>query len=213
MDKINLEVLAVVASAIAAIASVIVAVIVAVSQKKRDKSAQKISLFDKRYKIYCDFLRIYKYSELVKHDVNINSNDKAPNYIEILDAIVKDYNFLEGKSYTGEYNYLEHQTNKGGEEGHKADCELYYLDKKVQDQLLSLKAVLVSEVQMSEFCYDNDICSYLRSYILSLINYVSVFRDGSALRTERDATDLLESIRQIKEQKIVDKMKKELLIK
>ncbi len=213
MDKINVEVIAAVASAVAAIASVIVAVIVAESQKKRDKSAQKISLFDKRYKIYCDFLRIYKYSEIVKQDAKINLNDKAPNYIEILDAIVKDYNFLEGKSYSGKYNYLEYQTNKGGEEGHKADCELYYLDKKVHDQLISLKTSLISEVEMSEFCYESDLCRYLRSYIIELINYVSVFRDGSAQRTERDSTDLLESIRQIREHKIVDKMKKELLIK
>ena len=209
----DVEVIAVVASAVAAIASVIVAIIVAASQKKRDKSAQKISLFDKRYKIYCDFLRIYKYAERVKQGAKKELNEKIPNYVEILDELVKDYNFLEGKSYSAEYNYLEHKTNKGGEEGHKADYELYYLDKKVQDQLTSLKTTLVSEVQMSEFCYNSDLCSYLRSFITEFINYVSVFKDGSALRSERDATDLLESVRQINEHKIIDKMKKELLIK
>ena len=204
--------IAAIASAVAAIAAVAVSIIISYTQGKRERQAQKIDLFDKRYHIYCEFLKLYKYSKYVKQDPSdLNPKTDFLNYIEILDLITSEYRFLDGRSYLGEHNKLLNliETTKG-DERHQADLQFGYLDLNVQGKLDHLYESLVNEIQMGQFIFSEDVCAPMKLYVEEFYKYVGVFSKGSSQETVRDASKLLETIQQINKRKIIESMEKDL---
>lgn len=207
---INWNTVAAIAPAVTSIAALVVSIIVASTQRKRDKRAQELSLFDKRYQIYCKFISVYKYAVFVRQDEqDLDLKSEKLNYLSILDMVADDYDFLEGKSYRAQHNYLLNIINTtGGEESHTADMQLYYLDAGVQKKLGYLRNTLLSEIQMAEFCYDGRICEALKRYIEELYLYISVFSKGSAQESVRNASELLLAIETIEKENTIGAMKK-----
>lgn len=208
------DTIAAIASAIATIATVVVTIIIACSQGKREKQAQKIALFDKRYKIYEETLRLFGFSKFVlEEDKQKELSNTVPNYLMIAYMVIEEYNLMSGKDYILERSRLQRTVQeKGGEEGHKADRDLYYLENFAHTELLQLKQQSLNAIKPSLFCFDKDICNMLNKYVEELFSYIAIFKNGTAQEKPRNISSLQEIIKKIEDKKIIEKMERYLSI-
>ena len=202
-------------SAIAAIASVIVTIIVAISQNERDKNAQKIALFDKRYKIYETALKIFSFSEFIynkkEHKLCDEDTFDAPMLASL---IAESYDVFEEKEYIYKRSALLRIINeKDGEESKKADMDLYYLDACMNGKLLLLKEQILNSLRPAYFCFDNQTGDYLKKYVEALFDYTGIFKNKSAENNFRYNENFLNTINEIYDEKIFERMETLLSIK
>lgn len=166
-----------VASALAAIAAVIVAVIVGVKQTKQEKKALNISLFEKRYDIYCDFLRIFKFAKYVQRDNDYTlSPHKQSNSLYIADQLIKEYELMDRNSFGYEIIRLQETiANSGGAEELNALNKESDLKETAKEKLLLQKQSLITKAKIAEFCFDKVISDNMNNYIDNLFEYALLF--------------------------------------
>jgi len=205
-NTIDWNTIAAIASAIAAFLALIVSIIVACSQKRQASQEQRISLFDKRYDIYCEFIRIFKFSEFVEQENSYTvSVGKQSNRLYIIDRIAEEYSLLGKRSFSEEYLYYDRVTREsGGADEMRAMNKEHELEEEISEKLRYLRATLNARIKPSEFCYSEKIEKCITEYIEALFAYVIQFHVNE--KTEAYVY-LKEKIQAITDEKIIDIMR------
>lgn len=210
---INANEIAAIASAIAAIFSLFVGIYISKAQGKRDAESRKIAVFQSRYEIYSCFMKLFKYSSLVKQDSDDSSSrNEQLNYKYIFDQVANDFDILNGKNYRSEYNRWLRKVENGGDDGHKADLELYYLAEYAHKMIGELKENSILTIDKGMFFFDHEIITKMKSYVFEFFDYIAVFKDGTAMEFVRDSKKLEEAIADVKKHEVIKKMEKYLSI-
>ena len=193
-----------IASALAAIAAVIVAIIVGTKQTRQEKKALDISLFEKRYDIYCDFLRIFQFAQYVQKDNDYTlSPHKQSNSLYIADQIIKEYRLMERGSFGYDIIRLQETiSNSGGAEELRALNEESDLKEAAKEKLLSLKQSLITKAKIAEFCFDKTISDNMNNYIDNLFEYALLFDS----KDPRIFEQLIASIKEIEKEQTASRM-------
>ena len=208
---LDLNTIAAVASAIAAISSVVVSCIFFAAQRKQANISKKVSVFDIRFEIYHCFKQLFKYSDYVAQDpLDLDDAKQQLNYLCVLDRIADDQDFLNGRSFRAAHNLLNHEAQVGGEKGHQADLNLYYLDEDVHKKIVSLKNQSVSTIEKGQFFFKQQLIPIMVTYVNVLFDYVDIFREGTAMESVRDSSQLMKAIDAVKQFDVIRRMEHEL---
>lgn len=199
-----LTTIATVASAIAAIASVFVAIIVGTNQKKSEKRSQDIELFDKRYDVYRDFVRIFQYSSFVQEETLYTlSRDGRSNNLYILNRILQDYELPSGKSFTAKLLEINRMLKEGSNsEEMTAINDEDQLERQVTKEIIPIRVSLENKMKSAEFLYTKEISNAAVGYVTALFDYLVPFSNRSD-----NYRQLKGSIENINDTKIIDKMR------
>lgn len=193
-----------IASAVAAVASVVIAVLFGILQKNQAENSQKIALFDKRYDIYrtsVDIFEIIRFSSIEDSDVTI------PNYLVIANMVIESYDLLKDKKFLVEHLRLNSVLQTASKkEREQADRDLFYLDWDANNQLLQLRNKILAQIKPAKFCFNEEIYDSLKRTIEEFFYYILLFRGGSAVEKERDATLLKKYIAEIADKKVFEQM-------
>ena len=191
---------AAIASAFAAVCSLVITVIIAISQRSREKQAQKISLFEKRHEIYKSARRIYD----IFKSINLNNS----NYF-IVDRIVNEYKLLGEKDYMLERLTYDHVDYEKFPDDLK---KINQLNLKTYIELYHLKNKLLSEFETSKYLFNNDIAEILFSYINCLFDFSLAMVSDEKKDTDSLRKKLIESSERVNNENLFDKMESFLYI-
>lgn len=199
-DALDWGTWAAIASALAAVCSLVITIIIAISQRTREKQAQKISLFEKRHEIYKSARRIYDIFKFI----NLNNS----NYF-IVDRIVNEYNLLGEKDYM-----LERRTYKREDYENFSDDlkKINQLNLKTYVELYHLRNKLLSEFETSKYLFNNDIAEILFSYVNCLFDFSLAVVSEEKKDTDSLRKKLIESSERVNNENLFDKMESFLYI-
>jgi hypothetical protein len=199
-----------ISSAIAAIASVVVAIVVGGMQTKQAERSQQITLFDKRYEIYQEALRILSFAKFALVD---DENATMPNYLVIANMVLTDYNLIKDGKFLVDHLFLQRTIKTASkEESDKADRDLFYHDWDANNKLLQLREKIANTIKPSKFCFDEKIYNTLNACINELFDYILVFKNGNSQENERDKSLLVKYVLMIETDKTIEKMEEYLAI-
>jgi len=181
-------------------------------QQRQEERAQKIALYDKRYEIYRCFLNVFRYSEIVFKDGNINTNSGKEHEV-IRNLIADDYHFFGDRSFKLKENECYYMLEHGeADEKKKADMDLMYLhmdlDAKVSNWIKDMENIL-SQIDL---CFEGELQIHVMQYLNSLREYIRVFRKGSSDSEIRDNSKLKEAISLIHINEVQQKMKEQIIL-
>lgn len=198
---------AAIASALAAVCSLVITVIIAISQRIREKQAQKISLFEKRHEIYKSARRIYD----IFKSINLNNSNyfiNNSNYF-IVDRIVNEYNLLGEKDYMLERLTYEHEDYENFSDDLKKKNQL---NQKTYVELYHLKNKLLSEFETSKYLFNNDIAEILFSYVNGLFDFSLALVLEEKKDTDSLRQNLIKSSERVNNENLFNKMESFLYI-
>jgi hypothetical protein len=204
MQENWIDTVAAIASAVAAIASVVVAIVIWKAQAKQEKQAQQIALFDKRYDIYQESLRIIGFSKFVFVE---DDGMTMPNYLLMANMVLTDYDLMKDGYFLTEHIRLQHALNVGSKDDRdKADRDLYYHDLNANNHLLQLQEKTLNVIKSSKFCFDEKIFDALNSCVNAFFLYILIFVNGNSQESERDRSLLKNCLLAIENDKIIERM-------
>ncbi len=196
--------IATIASAIAAIASVFVAIIVGRNQKKYEKRSQDIELFNQRYEIYKDFMRVFQYSSFVQEETQFTIlRRERTNNLYILSMILVDYELPSGNNFESEYREIQQLLTEGGNSDElRALSRECNLEQQIKKELEPIQVALETKMRSAEFLFSKEITVATVEYVSALFEYMIPFSKGT-----NNFNKLVTTIDRIKNMRIIEEMR------
>jgi hypothetical protein len=177
------------------------------------KKSQRISKFERQYEIFDCFYSLYKFISSIKQDSSdLDTNKDMPNYLVVMNAVIDDFDLLDGKHYSTESRKLGELARKGGEEGKRADLDSYFFAASTDSRLHNLKNRSLSIIGKGRFFFETQLIDMMNLFINELFNYIAVFQDGSGQENPRDASLVLDVVDELVRVKIIEKLERDLYL-
>ena len=181
-------------------------------QQRQEERAQKIALYDKRYEIYRCFLSVFRYSEIVCKDGNINPNSGKEHEV-IRNLIADDYHLWGDRSFKLKENECYYMLEHGeADEKKKADMDLMYLHMDLDAKISNWIKDMENTLSQIDLCFEGELQAHVMQYLSSLHEYIRVFRKGSSDSEIRDNSKLKEAIDWIHKHEIQYRMKAQIIL-